>query len=176
MSDDSTIPKVILRELPVQDPGGDSGLGLRKKEAYLETQPLRILLVDDFEPLRSHVASMLRKRPGFQVFWEVGDGLEAVRKAEELKPDLILLDLNLPTISGIEAARQIRHVSPNSKILFLTAEQSFDIAEEALGTGALGYVIKLDAATELLPAVEAVLRGKRFVSNRFAGRGLLGNT
>ena len=118
----------------------------------------------------------LLKQPKLQVIGEVSDGLEAVQKAEELQPDLILLDIGLPTLNGIEAARQIRKVSPGSKILFVSENRSVDIAEEALSTGAGGYVVKSDAAGELLPAVKAVLEGKRFVSASLAGHFLAAMT
>jgi DNA-binding NarL/FixJ family response regulator len=102
-------------------------------------------VVDDYEPFRRFVCSTLRKRPALQIVGETSDGLEAVQKAEELQPDLILLDIGLPTISGIEAARRIREVSPASKILFVSENRSADIAEEALSTGAGGYVVKIPA-------------------------------
>jgi CheY-like chemotaxis protein len=108
-------------------------------------------------------------RPEWQVICEVSDGSEAVQKAEELKPDLILLDISLPKLNGIEAARQIRKLSPNSKILFVSMDNSLDIVQVALGTGALGYVYKADAGSELLLAVEAVLRGERFISSGIEG-------
>jgi DNA-binding NarL/FixJ family response regulator len=98
------------------------------------------------------------------VVGEASDGLEAVQKAQRLQPDLILLDIGLPTINGIEAARRILQYAPKTKILFVSAQQSPDIVEEALGTGACGYVVKSKAATELLAAVKAVLQGKQFVS------------
>ena len=107
---------------------------------------------------------MLLKQPELQVIGEVPNGLEAVRQAQTLRPDLILLDIGLPTLNGIEAACQIRKVFPASKILFVSDNRSTDIAEEALSTGAGGYVVKSDAGTELLPAVEAVLRDERFMS------------
>jgi DNA-binding NarL/FixJ family response regulator len=94
----------------------------------------------------------------------VSDGLEAVQKAEELKPDLILLDIGLPTLNGIEAARQIRQLSPDSKIIFVSQESSRKVVQEALSLGAQGYVVKAMAAHELLAAVEAVIAGKQFVS------------
>jgi DNA-binding NarL/FixJ family response regulator len=103
------------------------------------------------------------------VIGEVADGLEAVQKAQELQPDLILLDIGLPTLNGIEAAKRIQQVSPRSKILFVSENRYPDIAEEALSTGAGRYVLKSDAASELLPAVKGVLEGKRFVSARLAG-------
>lgn len=98
------------------------------------------------------------------------DGLEAVQIVQQLQPDLILLDIGLPTLNGIEAARRIREVSPKSKILFVSENRSWDVAEEALRTGAIGYVIKSDAGTDLLPALEATCQGRRFLSARLAGR------
>jgi DNA-binding NarL/FixJ family response regulator len=108
---------------------------------------------------------MFSKAQGLQVICEVSDGIEAVSKAQELQPDLILLDVGLPGLSGIEAARQIRKLAPHSKILFVSQESSVDLIEEALSLGAMGYVIKAHAASELLTAVDAVLKGRRFVSN-----------
>lgn len=90
--------------------------------------------------------------------------MAAVQQAQQLQPDLVLLDIGLPRLHGIEAARLIRQVSPRSKIIFLTQDCSQDIAEKALQTGALGYVVKSDAARELLPAVEAALQGRKFIS------------
>ena len=100
-----------------------------------------------------------------QVIGEVSDGLEAVQQAVELQPDLILLDIGLPSLNGIEAARQIRKLIPESKIIFLTQESSADVVQEALSLGARGYVVKTMAESELLTAVEAVLLGKTFVSS-----------
>jgi DNA-binding NarL/FixJ family response regulator len=129
---------------------------------------VRILVVDDFEPFRQFVRPILRKRLDLQVICEVSDGLEAVQKAVELKPDLILLDIGLPTLNGIEAARQIRKLVPEAKIIFLSQEASTDMVQEVLGLGAWGYVLKSRAASELLAAVEAVLQDKLFVSSGVA--------
>ena len=107
---------------------------------------------------------------------EVSDGLEAVQQAEELQPDLILLDIGLPTLNGIEAARRIRKVSPASRIPFVSENCSADIAEEALSTGASGYVVKSDAGGELLPAVKAVIEGRRFISASLASHFLVAAT
>jgi DNA-binding NarL/FixJ family response regulator len=133
------------------------------------TCTFRILLVDDFEPWRSFVASLLRQNPEWQIICEVSDGLEAIQKAKEFQPDLIVLDIGLPKLNGIEAASSIRNVAPESKILFLSATHSSDIAAAALSAGGHGYVVKSDGASELLMAVEAVLQSKRFVSSIFRG-------
>jgi DNA-binding NarL/FixJ family response regulator len=133
---------------------------------------IRILVVDDYKDWRDQVRSLLRARPEWQIICEVSDGLEAVLKAQELKPDLILLDIGLPKLNGIEAARRIRQHSPNSKILFLSMDNSRDIVQVALGTGGLGYVFKAHAQSDLLPAVEAVLRGERFVGSGIEGHKL----
>jgi DNA-binding NarL/FixJ family response regulator len=129
---------------------------------------IRVLLVDDFESFRRFVASSLGRRPEFQVICEAADGLDAVQQAGELQPDLILLDVGMPKLNGIEAARQIRRCSPKSKILFVSQDSSTDTVHVALETGAAGYVVKSDAGSELLPAIEAVLRGEMFVGKRFA--------
>ena len=107
--------------------------------------------------------------PALQIVGETSDGLEAVHKAEELQPDLIVLDIGLPTLNGIEAARRIRKLSPESKIVFISQESSADVVQEALALGALGYVVKAHAGSELLAAVEAVLEGRQFVSSGLSG-------
>jgi len=131
----------------------------------LERSLVRILLVDDYEPFRRFVRSTLRKRPSLQIVAEVSDGLEAIQQAEELKPDLILLDIGLPTLNGIEAAREIRKLAPESKIIFVTQESLADVVQEALSMGVLGYVLKAQAGTDLIAAVEAVIEGRQFLSS-----------
>jgi DNA-binding NarL/FixJ family response regulator len=129
----------------------------------------RVLVVEDYEPFRRFICSTLGKRPELQIVCEVSDGLEAVQKAEQLQPDLILFDVGLPTLNGIEAARRIRKLSPKSKILFVSQESSADVVQEALALGALGYVVKARAGGELLAAVEAACQGRRFVDAGLAG-------
>jgi len=132
---------------------------------------IKILMVDDYEPWRRLVRSVLQKEPTIELVGETADGLEAVHKVEQLQPDLILLDIGLPRLNGIEAARRICQCAPKSKILFFSENRLRDIAQAALATGARGYVLKSDAASELLPAVRAVVHGKHFVSGsleRFA--------
>lgn len=122
-------------------------------------------MVDDYKDWRDHVRSLLQARPEWQIICEVSDGPEAVQRAEELKPDLVLLDVGLPKLNGIEAARRMRQVSPDSKIAFLSADNSSDTVRVALGTGAVGFIHKVRAQCELLPAIDAILRGGQFVSN-----------
>ena len=124
-----------------------------------------VLVVDDYEPFRRFVCSTLGRRPDLQVIGEASDGPEAVQKFADLKPDLIVLDIGLPTLNGIATARQIRQLVPEAKIIFLTQESSADLAQEALNLGALGYVVKAYAGNELLAAVEAACQGMQFVSS-----------
>jgi DNA-binding NarL/FixJ family response regulator len=110
----------------------------------VDKSPIRVLVVEDCEPWRRHFSRALQKQPELQVIGEVSDGLEAVQKAQELQPDLVLLDIGLPSLNGLEVARRIRKVSAASRILFVSENRSADIAEEALSTGASGYVVKSD--------------------------------
>src|SRR5882724_5327319 len=130
---------------------------------------IRILIADDYEGWRRQVRLLFQARPEWQVIDEALDGSEAVQKAEELKPDLVLLDIGLPKLNGIEAALRIRQLSPSSKIIFLSLHTSLDVVQAALSTGARGYVCKTDAQSELLLAVDAVFRGKQFVSSSIEG-------
>jgi len=126
---------------------------------------VQVLVVEDFAPYRAYVTSLLGEYSRFRVVAETENGLQAVEKAQELSPDLILLDIGLPGLNGIDAARRILRLAPKSKILFLTQEISSDLAREAFNLGAFGYVVKAQAGRELLAAIEAVLQGKRFVSS-----------
>lgn len=123
---------------------------------------MRILVVEDFAPFRQFVSEMLETSRAFQIIGEVSDGLEAVHKAADLRPDLILLDIGLPNLNGIEAAQEIRKLVPESKIIFLTQESSEDVVREAQKLGAWGYIVKASAARDLLPALDAVIAGKLF--------------
>lgn len=123
-----------------------------------------ILVVDDFETFRRFVCSVLQSRREFR-FTEALNGLEALQKAEKLQPDLILLDIGLPDMNGLEVARRVRKLAPAAKILFLSQESSPDVVREALSLGALGYVHKPCSKTDLLPAIDAVLEGEQFVGN-----------
>ena len=126
---------------------------------------IRVLVVDDYEPFRRVVCSRLESRPDFEIIGEASDGLEAVEKAQALKPDLILLDIGLPSLNGIEAARRISSLIPATTILFVSQISDADVVQEALSNGAIGYVWKQDAGIDLLRGVESALRGTRFVSS-----------
>ena len=121
-------------------------------------------VVDDCEPFRRFVCSTLEKKPDLQVVGEASDGLEAVQKAEELQPDLIVLDIGLPTLNGIEVARRIRKLRPQCKMLFMSQESSADVAQETFRLGAMGYIVKSHAGSELFVALEEVCQGRQFVS------------
>jgi DNA-binding NarL/FixJ family response regulator len=110
---------------------------------------MRVLVVEDYPDFRRFIVSTVQRKGELQIIGEVADGSEGVQKARELQPELILLDIGLPSLNGIEAARQIRKLAPNSKILFVSENRSSDIVEAALRTGALGYVVKSDAGRDL---------------------------
>lgn len=130
----------------------------------------KILVVDDFELFRRSIRFILAPRPEYQVVGEAADGLEAVQKAVELRPELILLDAGLPKLNGIDAARQIRGLLPESKILLMNYDSDSHLVQETLSLGISGYIVKTSAARELLPSLEAVARGERFCSVDLADR------
>jgi DNA-binding NarL/FixJ family response regulator len=130
----------------------------------MENFPVRILLVEDFEPFRNLIRILLEGKPHLQIIAEVADGQEAVRQAAELKPTLILLDIGLPSLNGLDVARQVRELSLDSKIIFVSQESSPEFVQEALSLGASGFVTKTRVANDLVPAIQAVLSGGTFVS------------
>ena len=124
----------------------------------------RILLVDDFAPWRQYVRTLLEEaRPDLSIESEASDGIEAVKKATEIQPDLILLDIGLPKLNGIGVLRRILTISPASKIILLTQENPVDFMAEAISLGAMGYVSKASAGSDLVRAIDAVLQGQRFL-------------
>ena len=134
-------------------------------ENSLTETTTRILVVEDFKAHRYLIASVLGKNPDLKVVSEAVDGRDAVAQAQQLKPDLILLDIGLPKLNGLEAGRQIRDLVPSAKIVFLTQESDVDVVREAFSLGAWGYVLKQDAESDLLAALASVLHGERFVSS-----------
>jgi len=126
---------------------------------------VRIVIAEDFAAFRRAICSILEKGEDLEVVCEVGDGRDAVQKSEELKPELILLDIGLPTLNGLRAAREIRRVAPETKIIFVSQESSPDVVQEALALGANGYIAKARIGSDLLIAIDEVLQGRRFVSS-----------
>jgi len=123
---------------------------------------LRVLIADDHESVRKGVCVILGTRGDIEVCGEASNGREAIDKAKELQPDLIILDITMPVLSGIDAAEVIRTALPHVPILFLSMHQSRQIVAEAKRIGVRGYVRKSEAATTLLNAVDAVLRNEPF--------------
>ena len=131
---------------------------------------IRVIVADDHEPVRRFVCSTLAQLPRLRLVGEASDGLEALRIAQLLRADIIVLDIGLPKLNGFEVARRIRERIPQLRILFFSTDCSHQIAEEALRLGAGGYVVKSDAGTELVPALEAVLQGETYLSSSLTSR------
>src|SRR5215470_10891655 len=138
------------------------GLGIPVLGFIVKTH--KILVVEDSEPFRRLIVLMVQQNHEYQVVAEATDGLEAIRRAEELAPDLVLMDIGLPKMNGIESARLIRQKAPKCKIVFLTQQSDVYAVQDAIELGALGYVHKSHTANDLLPALEAALTGRQFVS------------
>ena len=126
-----------------------------------------VLVVDDFASFRECVCSMLQGTQ-FQAIGQAADGLEAVEKALSCQPDLILMDIGLPKLNGIEAARRISVEACGSKVIFVSQNADPDVVTSALSNGACGYLLKSAMGGELLPALASVLRGEKFLSARLA--------
>jgi DNA-binding NarL/FixJ family response regulator len=126
----------------------------------------RILIADDHEIVRKGLRSMLEAHSGWEVCGEAVDGWEATQKAEELKPDLVALDIGMPNLNGLEAARQILRSNPKMRILFLTIYETEQVAKAVAQIGAKGVILKSDAARELVTAVEALQRNSTFFSSK----------
>ena len=128
----------------------------------MEASTVRILVVDDYEPFRRFVRSTLGERPDLLVIGEASDGLEAVRKAEALKPNVVILNVTMPVLDGFEAARQIRKKLPEVAIVILSSNADKQFIEEAKKIGVRAYVPKNEAAVALVKAVEAAIRNEDF--------------
>jgi DNA-binding NarL/FixJ family response regulator len=126
----------------------------------------RILIADDHEVVRQGLRSLLLSHPNWEVCGEASDGWEAVRKTQELNPELVALDIGMPNLNGLDAARQILHNNADQKILFLTLYESDQMAKAVMQIGAKGLILKSDAVRDLVTAVEAVQRGATFFSSR----------
>jgi DNA-binding NarL/FixJ family response regulator len=129
---------------------------------------LRILVADDHEIVRRGLVALLKTRAGWEVCGEAHDGREAVEKAKELKPDIVILDIGMPNLNGLEAARQMLHHNPQTKVLILTITDADELVRAVLDAGARGFVLKSDATRDLLSAVEALQSNKTFFTSRVA--------
>jgi DNA-binding NarL/FixJ family response regulator len=136
---------------------------LKRRNDALSVDPVRVLLVDDHEPFRELIRRLLEDSL-VRIIGEASDGLEAVHKAAILQPDLVLLDVGLPRLNGMHAAEQMRDMAPNSRIIFITQDNPRDVIEAALHLGAIGYLQKTRIHRDLMPAIEAVLAGRQFLS------------
>jgi len=128
---------------------------------------LRILIVDDHPIVRRNLCSLLGAESDFDVVCDVADGLQAVAKAAELQPDVVVLDITMPNLDGFGAARRIRRVAPGAEILFLSQLDTTETIRQAFSSGGRGYVVKSDAAKELVEAVRAVSEKRRYLNARF---------
>ncbi|HEY0701676.1 MAG TPA: response regulator transcription factor [Candidatus Acidoferrales bacterium] len=131
-------------------------------------KPYRILVADDHAIVRRGVRALLELEPGVEVCHEAADGFEALEYVKKHKPDMVLLDLTMPEMNGLDAVREIRAVSPETDVLILTMHFSEDVARDAFRSGANGYVLKSDADLELLHAVRQVQRHKPFFTGKLA--------
>ena len=129
---------------------------------------LRILIADDHEVARRGVRALLESHPGWEVCGEASDGREAVNSARRLRPDLVLLDIGMPSLNGLDAARQILAADPETRVLILTMHDSEQVVREVLAAGALGFLLKSDAGRDLVAAVEALQHRRTFFTTRVA--------
>jgi len=128
------------------------------------TSRLRVLVVEDHEPIRRVICELLQERADLLIVGEAADGLDAIRQAEALRPDVVMLDIGLPRLSGIEVAGRLRAKVPDAKLMFVTNESSLEVVEQAFRRGAHGYVYKPRVQRDILPVLDAIIRGGRFVS------------
>jgi len=129
---------------------------------------LRLLVADDHEIVRKGFRAILEAQQDCEVIGEAGDGRRAVEMTKELRPDIVVLDISMPLLNGLEAARQIMKSRPQTKVLILTMHESDSLIREVLDTGARGYILKTDASRDLVSAVEALRRNKTFFTSRVA--------
>jgi DNA-binding NarL/FixJ family response regulator len=139
----------------------------------IKVHKVRILVAEDIELWRQFISSTLLKEPSFQIICEVADGVQAVLMAEQHQPTIALMDIGLPRLCGLDAARSIKKLAPHTAIIFLSGQQDMDIVQTALGLGN-GYVLKSDAASDLIAAIHSVVTGETFVSRQLVGLGIFG--
>jgi DNA-binding NarL/FixJ family response regulator len=136
----------------------------------IANETIRILVVDDHELVRRGVVSLLASKPNYQVISEASDGETAVEQARALQPDLVLMDMTMPRMNGLEATRLIREVAPNAEVLVISQYDSYSLVQEAMNAGARGYVLKSEAGKDLLTAIETICEHKPFISPRLTSK------
>jgi DNA-binding NarL/FixJ family response regulator len=141
---------------------------MRRPDSSVSQGAYKVLVVDDHEVVRDGLRAVLQKEPGVEVCCEAGTGVEAVEQVKKSKPDLVLLDLTMPEMNGLEAAQHIKEIAPATDILILSMHFSEEIAREALRIGVRGYMLKSDANTELLQALHRVRRGEHYFTGKLA--------
>ena len=129
---------------------------------------LRLLVADDHEVVRKGLCALLQEQSGWSVLAEARDGREAVEKVKEFKPDVVVMDISMPGLNGLEATRQIIKVLPQTKVLILTMHESDAMIREVLDAGARGYLLKIDAGSDLIKAVDALRRNQTFFTPKVA--------
>ncbi len=134
----------------------------------------RILVADDHEVVRKGLVALLQQQPNWEVCGEAGDGREAVEKTRELRPEVVILDIGMPSLNGLEATRQILKLNPQAKVLILTLHDSDQVVRDVLNAGARGFLLKSDAARDLVAAVEALRRDKTYFTSKVAAMVLEG--
>jgi DNA-binding NarL/FixJ family response regulator len=163
-----TFEPVFSAEHCYISPGNRSFATLFKKGTMAQDRTHRIVIAEDHTILREGLKALLAARPELQVVGEAADGREAIRCAEDLKPDLMMLDLSMPRSNGLEALKDIKRVSPETKVLVLTVHKTEDYVFTALQAGADGYVLKDSSSAELMLAVRSVLNGERYLAPAIA--------
>ena len=136
----------------------------RQRNSLSLTAPRRVLVVEDHEPFRRVICELLQQREDLLIVGEAADGLDAICQAEALRPDVVILDIGLPMLNGIEVAERIRARVPDAKVMFVTNESSLEVVDQAFSRGAHGYVYKPRALRDVLPVLDTIIRGGRFVS------------
>jgi DNA-binding NarL/FixJ family response regulator len=165
---DNPIPG-FLRQAQFDLPERQSAMLMaRRSNGGKAMDTFRILIADDHEIVRRGIRTMLENHPGWDVIGEAADGREAVQRAAELKPDLVLIDIGMPNLNGLDAARQIREICPMAHILVLSMHDSEQVVRDVLAVGARGFLLKSDAGRDLVAAVEALQRRRTYFTSKVA--------
>lgn len=131
--------------------------------------PIKILVVDDHELIRRRIVELLSAKPEFDIVGMAGNGLEAIKTAKQCQPDVVLMDISMPELNGIQAAPLVKKAAPQAEILMVTTHDDASFVREAFSAGARGFLMKSELPSELVPAVNDVFSKKRFISKKLMG-------